>query len=126
MFAWGELVGELAGLVEAAGTEFSWRNFWDPHDPVGDPLNPAADWRPGDPVSDAPGGDDGLLVARDPSGHRHHVPVIDTQVDNIDHSSGGGLQAHDYCNNQPDFVTPLGDLLAQLGSDQPAPATPSD
>lgn len=114
MYAWGGRVGELADLVAPGQGDFSWHNFWDPRDPVADPLDPAGSWHPGKPLSDNPASDDGLLVARDPAGRRHHVNVIDTQVDNVHNSGGGGLQAHDYWNNQQEFVKPLGGLLAGL------------
>jgi len=111
IYAWGEQVGELADLVAPGHGDFWWHNFWDTHDPVADPLDPAASWRPGNPLNANPAGDDGLLVARDPAGGRHHVHVNDTRVDNIHHSSGGGLQAHDYWNNQDEFVNRLAELV---------------
>jgi hypothetical protein len=110
MFAWGDQVGELSAVVEPAGS-LAWLNFCDPHDPVADPLNPPADWRPGDPWDEPPQSDGGLLVARDAQGDIRHVPVADTQVDNTKYSSGGGLQAHDYWNNEEQFVPALAALL---------------
>jgi hypothetical protein len=120
LFAWGQRVGEMAALSEAA---FQWHNYWDPKDPVADPLDPPANWRPGeDPeaVSAArPPEVNGLLVAVDPdTGTRRHFPVQDHRVDNITHSSGGGLQAHDYWNNVDEFVGPLADLLRALVPEQ--------
>ena len=110
LFAWGELVGQMAALDQEA---FSWTNFWDPHDPVADPLNPPAAWRPGTPLTD-PREDDGLLLARDPGGGpARHVPVADTAVDNITNSSGGGLQAHDYWNNQTDVAPMLAEIVTR-------------
>jgi hypothetical protein len=118
MFAWGAHVGELAALHP-----IPWVNFWDPHDPVADPLDPPAAWRPGDPVPPAAAdtdadpdpdadGDGGLLVAVDAAtGEHRHVRVDDRSVDNIDESSGGGLQAHHYWGNQRQFVEPLAALL---------------
>jgi hypothetical protein len=109
LFAWGELVGEMAALEPAS---FSWRNFWDPHDPVADPLDPPASWRPGTPPSE-PGEREGLLLARDPAGgEARHMPISDTAVDNVHNSSGGGLQAHDYWNNLKEFIP---GLVAALG-----------
>jgi hypothetical protein len=110
MFAWGDQVGELAAVLEPAGS-LKWHNFCDRHDPVGDPLNPPADWRPGDPWDQSPGKDDGLLVARDRNGEVRHVTIADARVDNTKYSSGGGLQAHDYWNNQQQFVPALAALL---------------
>src|SRR5450755_1709231 len=110
MFAWGDQVGELAAALDPIGS-LIWHNFCDPHDPVADPLNPPAGWRPGDPWDEPPEPDTGLLVARDADGAVRHVPIADAPVDNIKHSSGGGLQAHDYWNNEKQFVPALAALL---------------
>jgi hypothetical protein len=111
--AWGEQVGQLAALLDGSPGQLPWHNFWDAHDPVADPLNPATAWRPGRPLDERPERDKGLLIATDPaSGDKHHVDVLDTQVDNIEHSFGGGLQAHDYWNNRSEFVARLAAILA--------------
>jgi hypothetical protein len=112
LFAWGEQVGQLAALLDGSPGQLPWHNFWDPHDPVADPLNPATAWRPGGSLDDRPPEDKGLLVATNPAnGDERHVDVRDTQVDNIEHSSGGGLQAHDYWNNRTEFVDALARIL---------------
>jgi hypothetical protein len=112
LFTWGEQVGQLAAVVNREGRDFSWRNFYDAHDPVADPLDPARAWRPGHPLDERPPDDIGLLVAVDPAdGSRRHVSVADVRVDNIANSSGGGLQAHDYWNNRTEFIAALGSLL---------------
>jgi len=116
LFAWGQRVGQMAALSAPA---FEWHNYWDPKDPVADPLDPPTSWRPGDDPAAASGERAadlyGLLLAIDPdTGARRHFPVHDHEVDNITHSSGGGLQAHDYWNNVEQFVTPLADLLRAL------------
>jgi hypothetical protein len=81
---------------------------------VADPLDPATAWKRGKPLDDRPPGDIGLLVATNPTdGDRRHVEVVDTQVDNIKNSSGGGLQAHDYWNNRSEFVAPLAGILEE-------------
>jgi hypothetical protein len=114
LFAWGEQVGQMAAVLDGAPGGLAWRNFWDRHDPVADPLDPATAWKPGKPLDDRPPGDIGLLVATNPTdGDRRHVEVIDTQVDNINNSSGGGLQAHDYWNNRSEFVAPLAGILEE-------------
>jgi hypothetical protein len=113
LFAWGEQVGQLAALLDGSPGQLPWHNFWDVHDPVADPLNPATAWRPGRPLDERPADDMGLLVATNPaSGEESHVDVLDKQVDNIENSSGGGLQAHDYWNNCSEFVEPLARILA--------------
>jgi hypothetical protein len=81
---------------------------------VADPLAPPVDWRPGEPAEPPPGGEPGLLVARSVDGALHRVQVHDERVDNISKSSGGGLRAHDYWNNETQFVTALGGLVAEL------------
>lgn len=111
MFAWGDQVGELAFALEPSGS-LAWHNFCDPHDPVADPLNPPASWRPSDSWDEPPEPGAGLLVARDVNGAIRHVPIADVPVDNIKYSSGGGLQAHDYWNNAKQFVPALAPLLA--------------
>jgi hypothetical protein len=100
LFAWGEQVGQMAALLEREAVPFAWRNFWDPHDPVADPLDPAATWRPGDPLGAQRERDPGLLLARDPDGAVRHMPIDDVEVDNVgDDSPRGGLKAHDYWGN---------------------------
>jgi hypothetical protein len=111
LFAWGELVGELAALLPDQPSTI-WRNVWDSHDPVADPLNAASAWRPGQPLSKRPEGDMGLLVGRDPAtGSRWHVRVDDRSVDNLRNSVDGGLKAHNYWDNQSEFVQPLAEHL---------------
>jgi hypothetical protein len=114
LFAWGEQVGQLAALLDGSAQQLPWHNFWDVHDPVADPLNPATAWRPGRPLDERPEGDIGLLVATNPAnGDEHHVDVLDAKVDNIENSSGGGLQAHDYWNNRSEFVAGLADIVKE-------------
>lgn len=111
LFSWGEQVGQMAAALDAG---LAWSNFWDPRDPVADPLNPATAWRPGEPVDEEPPRDDGLLKRTNPAdGRQSHVEIGDARVDNIENSSGGGLQAHDYWNNQTEFVAPLAEILTQ-------------
>jgi hypothetical protein len=121
MFSWGERVGELASALDASGS-LVWHNFFDAHDPVADPLNPPAAWRPGDDWKTPPDPEGGLLVARDPDGKTRHVTIRDKEVNNVDNSSGGGLQAHDYWNNQTEFVRELALLLKQPDVKSPAGA----
>jgi hypothetical protein len=121
LFAWGEQVAQMAALLDGAPGELLWRNFWDPHDPVADPLNPATAWKPGEPVDRRGPGDIGLLVARNPDdGVERHVEVLDTRIDNIKNSSGGGLQAHDYWNNRSEFVAPLASILEDASGERVA------
>jgi hypothetical protein len=111
MFAWGNQVGELSSVLPSG--PMAWSNFCDPHDPVADPLSPAQDWRPGQPWQPATSPDDALLVARNfEDGSLAQVPISDIAVDNIRHSAGGGLQAHDYWNNTSEFVPRLAEILS--------------
>jgi hypothetical protein len=112
MFAWGEQVGQLAAVFDGQLDAPAWSNFWDPHDPVADPLDAATAWRFGDPLDKRPAGDLGLLLRREPAGGpAQHVAIADVKVDNVHDSAGGGLQAHDYWNNQTQFVAPLAEIL---------------
>ena len=109
LFDWGGRVGQMAAL---SVPPFVWQNYWDARDPVADPLNPPTTWRPGRPVTVPGSADDALLVAVDPlDGAQRHFAVDDRPVDNVTNSSGGGLQAHDYWNNETEFVGGLADLL---------------
>ncbi|MCW3069373.1 MAG: hypothetical protein JWL67_1998 [Solirubrobacterales bacterium] len=112
LFTWGPLVGQLAARLEQPVPKSRWVNFWDPRDPVADPLDPAQAWRPGEPIGEHRGEDIGLLVGRNPSsGEPWHVTVDDRQVDNVHQSRGGGLQAHSYWDNRGEFVQELADIL---------------
>jgi hypothetical protein len=112
LFSWGEQVGQLSSVLTGEPDAPGWTNFFDPHDPVADPLDAATAWRPGQDRSVRPQGDVGLLVARDPAGgESRHVAILDTKVDNLTNSEGGGLQAHDYWNNQTEVVKPLAGIL---------------
>jgi hypothetical protein len=102
LFAWGNEVGSLA--MAPAGT---WVNFFDPQDPVADPLHPPAQWRPGAGPDSFPAAES-LLRATDPeTGVVTPTLVIDRAVDNMAHSEGGGLQAHNYWDNDREVIVPL-------------------
>jgi hypothetical protein len=119
LFDWGTQVGR----VEAVGR---WTNFWDERDPVADPLAPPQFWHAGDaipPAGEQPGyflidGEQqpGLFQTVDPrSGEPNPLPFLeDRLVDNLAHSRGGGLQAHDYWDNVEQFVKPLAQILGEV------------
>lgn len=114
LFVWGTEVG---CLHEVRG----WTNFWDPRDPVADPLAPSGDWKPGqDPLAGAAG----LYQALDPKGGELlPMTIEDREVDNLTNSLGGGLQAHNYWDNDTEVVLPLAEILAQVaGVPTPTPA----
>lgn len=112
LFSWGDQVGQLSAFAGGREPPLSWRNFWDPKDPVGDPLDPPASWRPGERPRPRAAGELGLLVATDPeTGEQRHFGVVDERVDNVAHSAGGAMRAHNYWGNQAQFVPALAALL---------------
>jgi hypothetical protein len=106
-FRWGT---EAAGIRQVTG----WTNFWDPRDPVADPLAPPAAWQPGDPIP-PPAGRLGLFRAlNEDTGAMMPIVIDDRAVDNVRDSAGGGLQAHNYWDNGRDVVGPLAGILKRV------------
>jgi hypothetical protein len=95
LFSWGRDAGGIQSI--------RWLNFWDEKDPVADPLDPPESWHVGEPPVRKPG-EPGMLWATDGEGRQIQVPIRDGKVDNLAHSSGGGLQAHNYWNNRTEFI----------------------
>jgi hypothetical protein len=98
LFAWGDEVGAIHALQ-------GWTNYYDDSDPVADPLqfpNPAEN------VVDGT-----LFRWVDPdTGTQSNQVVDDVKVDNLTNCvSPGGLQAHNYWDNLPEFIRPLAKLL---------------
>ena len=109
LFRWGQ-------QIESINTIHPWHNFWDERDPVADPLAPPLDWRRGDPMK--PSFDPGLFEVINPNtGASSTITVEDHLVDNMKNSYGGGLQAHNYWDNDKEFVQPLADLVRQIAVD---------
>ena len=107
LFHWGNEVGSIQKIPQ-------WMNFWDPKDPVGDPLGLPASWHPGmdaTVASDQPGLYEAIDVI---SGKKSEVLIKDSQINNVVNSVGGGLQAHNYWDNEKEFVQPLAGLLKEL------------
>jgi hypothetical protein len=105
LFSWGDEVGDVAGI--------SWTNFYDDADPVADPLalrNPAELSSSGSPPARST-----LFRSRDPvTGIEADFHIDDKRVDNLAHClHPGGLQAHNYWDNLPDFVEPLAAILTR-------------
>lgn len=91
-----------------------WTNFWDIADPVADPLAPPVGWKRGDQVPD--GGGPGMFVVHDPdTGVEAARPVTDMLVDNVHHSTGTGLRAHNYWDNAA-FCERAAEILKQVPS----------
>lgn len=104
------------GTDAACLSSVPWTNFWDETDPVADPLEPGASWRRGDPLPRSTG-KSLLYAAVDPdSGHSIPVMLRDVPVSNADHGAGGGLPAHNYWDNDAQFVVAVADLLSTVVS----------
>ncbi len=100
LFAWGDEVADIHGIE-------SWSNYYDDSDPVADPLafpNPAE-------ITTTPLKT--LFHWTNPeTGDQVEQDVQDIKVDNLAHCvHPGGLQAHNYWDNVPDFIEPLANLL---------------
>jgi hypothetical protein len=102
LLSWGSDCGQIAGVPR-------WLNFWDDADPVADPLDPGMTWKRGDPFPDAAAGHLFADVQSVPSSPK---AIEEYRIDNLHHSDGGGLQAHNYWDNQNEFVKPLAGLMA--------------
>ena len=103
LFSWGNDSGGLQHTT--------WLNFWDEKDPVADPLGPPNTWHYGNAADAPPPGQLGLFYALDGDGNQVPVTITDKEVNNLQNSSGGGLQAHNYWDNKDQFITPLAELL---------------
>jgi hypothetical protein len=107
LWSWGY---EAASMGAIEGT---WENFWDAHDPVADPLAPPDEWRRGDEYYVDP--HRALFHSTDTdSGEASPIAISDVKVDNLLHSEPGSLRAHDYWDNDAEFVAPLAQLLRDV------------
>ena len=112
LFHWGQ-------QIESVNTIQPWLNFWDDRDPVADPLAPPQSWHRGDPIAldtpDSPNVASRLFEVVNPNtGEVATIPVEDHKVDNLKNSYGGGLQTHNYWDNDLEFVQPLALLVKEL------------
>jgi hypothetical protein len=97
----------------AGAGEVPWLNFFDRLDPVADPLEPPIEWRPmTDPAAHP--GQFGLFRRRRGGGFVALAHLRDRAVDNVQYSSGGGMQAHAYWDNRKQFVPALVKVLQGL------------
>lgn len=111
LFYWGTDAGCIS--------QIPWQNFWDATDPVADPLAPALTWRRGQPVPPATGRS-GLYDSIDPdSGNQFPVYLVDHQTQNAAHGAGGSLPAHNYWDNEDQFVVPLATMLQAVAAGKP-------
>jgi hypothetical protein len=102
LFSWGYDVGNVHRVA-------TWNNYLDPRDPVADPLGHAVGWsNEPNPATDF------HHFAYQPVDAAEASPLdpIDVLVDNLTNSSGGGLQAHNYWDNQTEFVAALAKQLS--------------
>lgn len=112
LLGWGDDAGNLRDMSGA------WTNFWDQLDPVADPLGPLPGWRRGQPIPD--GGGPGMFVVHDPdTGAQSPMAVTDVKVDNVKDSTGGGLRAHNYWDNDA-FCAAAAKLIAAIQTPGPA------
>ncbi len=111
LFHWGSQVQSLYPFEP-------WYNFWDQQDPVGDPLNPPRSWHVGDKIVPS---NEKLFSRIDlDSDNPCWIEVNDFKVDNVRNSYGGGLQAHNYWDNEGEVVSRLAELVRGIANDQPA------
>jgi hypothetical protein len=107
-FRWGR-------EIESMYTIPSWLNFWDPHDPVADPLSPPLHWRRETPIAASR---QKLLRYINPyTGKASGIDITDIEVDNLRYSRGRGLQAHNYWQNETQFIRPLATLLKEAATE---------
>lgn len=103
LFVWGREIGCVYGINGGKG---QWHNFWDDRDPVADSLDAPLNWRPGHSAQRPPHLE-GLFRAIDPDTGQLVTPpysIAELKLDNLKHSCGGGLQAHNYWDNQAQFI----------------------
>lgn len=106
LFYWGDDVRSI-GLTDR------WTNFFDRYDPVADGLH-GMDWRPGWGLSDAPPQTETLFhcQAAEAAGPTTY-PVTDVEVDNLTNSCGA-VRAHNYWDNQAEWIPDVGEKLKAL------------
>lgn len=110
LFHWGQQIERLDPIKP-------WYNFWDEYDPVADPLEPPITWHRGDKIASPY--DLKLFSLIDPdSGESSNIEIEDIIVDNVHKSSGGGLQAHNYWDNEEQFVKQLADIVCTIANNQ--------
>ncbi|GAC1523682.1 MAG: hypothetical protein NVS2B16_31980 [Chloroflexota bacterium] len=116
LFAWGNDAGCIWEIQERSRADQSWLNFWDRTDPVADPLVPPLTWRRGMDMSGFVPGESLFRGINADTGAIIPVAIQDISVDNVANTPPGGLPAHNYWDNVPQFVVPLARLLRQVST----------
>jgi hypothetical protein len=102
LFQWGN-------QVQCPSPLEPWYNFWDPCDPVADPLNPPISWHVGDAIRPS---QEKLFSRIDLTSETPYwISVSDLRIDNVQNSYGGGMQAHNYWDNKKEFVPKLAAIV---------------
>ena len=111
LFNWGSKIQTLYPFKP-------WYNFWDPRDPVANPLNPPGSWRLGDKIVPS---NETLFNGIDLDNEEPFwIKVEDLEVNNVANSRGGGLQAHNYWDNEVEFVKQLCGIVRAIASNHVA------
>jgi hypothetical protein len=106
LFSWGQ-------SLDMPHPALLWKNFWDAYDFVADPLVPSIDWRRDREPTPAQLKDGSLYCTIDPeTGEQRPLTVEDIFVNNVAAiHHGQGLLAHNYWDNQQEFIPRLADYL---------------
>lgn len=107
LFSWGYEVGSL-------GATTPWTNFWDPRDPVADPLAHSRDPRARSARTRNVDQSTRYQWVDPNTGLSVPVPIADPKVNNVDMTVGSGLRAHNYWDNTSEVVGPIADILHHL------------
>jgi hypothetical protein len=115
LFHWGQQIERFNPIEQ-------WHNFWDECDPVADPLEPPLTWHRGDKIA-SPYDPKLFSIINPDSGLSSNIQVTDIKIDNVHKSTGGGLQAHNYWDNEEEFVKRLADIVSAIANNVPVATT---
>ena len=106
LFNWGNQIGDMSQTVD-------WTNFFDPRDPVADGLGPEP-WQPGQH----------LPKVASPSTLFAGRAVRDLEVNNVENCQGKGLRAHNYWDNERQWVPEVKRILLDVAKPTSSSAVP--
>jgi hypothetical protein len=111
LFTWGQHIDTIPPVS-------LWKNFWDEHDPVADPLKPCFEWLRG--KKPTPEQLTSLYSGHHPcTGDRIKLPIEDMSVDNVTNiPHGEGLVAHNYWDNTQEFIPEVVAIVKKALYDQ--------